>query len=292
MSRTPDYRLLKVTGSEDASGPKYTAQYSVKTYDKFDGPYTITSNSPIKLGDKFWYGNDYDPRAIALSATPTLVEGHQTRWLYSIEYGVAPERDFDNPLRNPPIIELSFAASEKLLEKDVNGKPIRNTVGDRFDDVITREDSQPILRIKRNEKNAMYGVDLRDTVNRSPWNGAPRRTVKFQPPTLTSKHHARIGTYYEKSYEFKYSDDTWRFLLLNQGYYIGKESKSGGFGTGAKEEKYIQRIRILDSEGEPITAPAALTEKGGIIGPKDKEHYIEFDGYREAQFPRDLEVSL
>jgi hypothetical protein len=281
------YTLEKVTGSENKDGPSYTAEYLVTVSSPDDHVKTILDNMPWGFGQEFRIGNDHDPDAIVLSASAEPVRGNNFAWMYSVVFGVPESSEqVENPVEEPAQIEMIFSQNEKLIERDIHGKPIQNTVGDRFDDVMTREDSQPILRVTRNEPAAMalFGVDLRDTVNRSPWQGAARRTVKFQAPTLRSKYHRTLGTYYEKSYEFKFSDDTWRFILLNQGYYEK--------GDGEDDDGRAKRIRIrvnddgeFDPNGDPVTTPIALTKEGRIL-PVDKEPiWLEFDGYREAMFP-------
>lgn len=273
------YKLEKVTGSEDKDGPKYQVEYLVTVDDPNDHTHKVLSQMPWKLGNIYHIGNDLDVRAIALSATAEPVPKNNYRWKYIVDFGVRPEGEtLDNPFDDSPQIELVFAAGEKLLERDIHGKPIRNTVGDRFDDVLTREDSQPILRVTRNEPRSqvLFGMDLRDTINRSPWQGAARRTVKFQPPTARSRFHKDVGLYYEKSYEFKFSDDTWRFILLNQGYYEKGEPDSEGKPS---------RIRIRDDNGDEIAAPMALGKKGKILKETEPAYWIEFDGYNESMFP-------
>ena len=278
------YTLLKVTGSETISDLSYQVEYLVTVTSPQDHTYTILSEMPWKVGDEFSIGNDYDPRAIALTASAEPVPSNHFKWIYKVEFGKPPkDQETDNPLDQPPVLELIFAQEEKLLEQDVNGKAIRNSVGDRFDDVLTREDSQPVLRITRNEPraSALFGMDLRDTVNRSPWMGAPRRTIKFQPPTLRSRFHKNIGVYYEKGYEFKFSDETWRFVLLNQGYY----EKDADSSDNTKRK----RITV---KGEPIQQPVALTEEGLLLPEDEDPVWLEFDGYRESMFPPSLAVSL
>lgn len=281
------HSLEKIVGTEDAKGPKYTAHYLVTMDDPDDHCLTVTEAMPWRLFQVYDIGNDYDPRAVVLSAAASPVAGNNYRWNYTVEFGV-PEREDqnnDNPLAEPPSVEMVFAQGEKLLERDVNGKFIRNTVGDRFDDIITREDSQPILRIVRNEprSNALFGVDFRDCINRSAWMGAAKRTVKFQPPSLRWKYHQRIGTYVEKSYEFKFSDTTWRFILLNQGYYERIQDPDTGRGTG-NAIAYTRR-RIKDNDDNDMQQPIALTQSGLVLPDDESPVWLEFDGYREINFP-------
>lgn len=278
------HTLEKVTGGETASGPSYQAQYLVTVSSPHDHTYTVINGMPWQIGDEFSIGNDYDPRAIALTATADPVSKNNYRWTYNVEFGVPDEeQQVQNPFSEPPEIELTFAHRERPLERDINGKWIRNTLGERFDDFVMKEDSQPILKISRNEplSEALFGVDLRDTINRTRWNGAARRTVKFQPPTLRSRYHSVLGAYYEKGYEFKFSDETWRFILLNQGY--NTVSESGGLNTGEPLNKSL--IKIKDKDGKDISAPLALTQEGQVLAPDDNPVWLEFDGYRESQFP-------
>lgn len=275
------HELESVVGSEDENGPKYTASYLVTVDDPRDKASVVINSMPWRLYQVYQIGNDYDPRAFVLSANATPIKSNNYRWAYVVEFGTPASSD--NPFDEPPQVEIVFAQGEKLIERDINGKAIRNTVGDRFDDVLTREDSQPILRLTRNEQNALDYMSLRDTVNRTTWMGAARRTVKFQPPTLRSRYHKQYGTYYEKSFEMKFSDETWRFILLNQGYY---ELKAGATSGAPKK-----RIRIKDGDGNDITTPIALTHAGAKLGDTDPPVWLEFDGYREAQFP-DFGINL
>lgn len=266
-----EYAMLsKHVGNADG----FTLTYRIRTDNHLDGPSSIYNDPkfPFQENDVYSIGNDYNPNAVARPAEIVNVDNSpRFDWIATIEFGepLPP----DNPLLQPPTYEWLFNQSERPLERDATGKPIRNTAGDRFDDIITREDSQPILKVTRNEPAEMlaFGADLRDTVNRDVWRGAPRRTVKFQPPRAVSAYHKDIGIYYQKSYEFKFSDQTWRIVALNQGL---REKKDGK----------VTEI-ISESERTPIQTPELLDRDGKKLQPGSTPVWLEFDGYPETSFP-------
>ncbi len=266
-----EYALLtKHVGNADG----YTLTYHIRTNDKADGPDSIYYDAKFPFREHATYaiGNDFNPNVEARPAEIVNVENSpQLDWIATIEFG--PPLPPDNPLLEPPSYEWLFSQSERPIEQDAKGKPIRNTAGDRFDDILTREDSQPILKVTRNEpaENLFYGWELRDTVNRDTWNGAPRRTVKFQPPRAVSAYHKDVGIYYQKSYEFKFSDQTWRIVALNQGL---REKKNG---------KVVEIIS--ESEGTPIQTPELLAQTGEKLKAGSTPVWLEFDGYPETSFP-------
>lgn len=265
------FRLLaKHTGNADG----FTLTYEIRTNDKNDGPYTIYNDPlfPFREHDVYAVGNDYNPNAVARPAEIVNKDNSpQFDWIATIEFGERLPNE--NPLLEPPSYEWLFSQSERPIERDAKGKPIRNSAGDRFDDVITREDSQPILKVTRNEPAEMlfFGSELRDTVNRDVWQGAARRTVKFQPPRAVSAYHKDLGIYYQKSYEFKFSDETWRIVALNQGL---REKKNGK----------VTEI-ISESDGTPIQTPELLDESGAKLATGSTPVWLEFDGYPETSFP-------
>lgn len=273
------WKLESATGSEDAKGPKYTLEYTVTMDSPMDLSLSVIGAMSWRIGDAYQVGNDYDPRARALVAGAVPVPANNFLWKYTVEFGIPDSKDTANPLEEPPEIELTFAQNKRPFDRDINGKAVANTIGDRFDDILERDDSQPVLRITRNEPRsmAMFGVNLRDNVNRSVWQGAPRRTVKMQAPTVRVRQHNLIGKYLEKSYEFKFSDDTWQFILLNQGYY---ELRDGRTPDDPKK-----RIRIKDSDNKEITTPLALTQAGLRLPDGVPPVWITFDGYRESILP-------
>ena len=263
----------------DAVNRTVKLAYTVTSNDPADGPLTAAGAVPYALGSVYLFGNDFAPELRCTSITPRAI--NRTTHRVEVEFTKPTENQnqSNSPLDEPPSIEMVFAHREKPLVKDIHGKPIRNTVGDEFDEYVMREDSQPVLRVSRNELDWRFGIELRDCVNRSPWMGAARRTVKFQPPSVRSAFHdggedAPSFTYYQKSYEFKFSDDTWRFILLNQGYRkLGPEDSEG-----VRKPVEIRGIK----------APVALNEEGTEvidIQDGDQPHYVEFDGYREVTFP-------
>lgn len=274
------FLFLKVTGGADLGERFYDVFYRVFTDDPMDGPAVILTStlSPFRALDPYQLGNDFDNDAFLTDVQLDPVEGNRYEWNCKMRFGFLPEGEREeNPFDRPPKFEWLFNSGEKAIERDVHGRRIANAAGDRFDEIITREDSQPVLKITRNEPADMLfvGFDIRDTVNRNPWLGAPRRTVKFQPPRAVGQYSRLYGLYYEKSYEFKFSDETWRLVMLNQGL---RELKL--IGAGPERELVPMKVK-----GTDITEPLALDQDGKRLPEGQEPIYLEFDGYNESTFP-------
>lgn len=272
------FHLEKIKATEDEETRTYQLTYHIHTTNKEDGPLTIHADAsfPYAIGDYYRYGNDEDPDALCTDVATDPIDGHLRDWISVLNFTT----DRGNPFDEPASYEWLFNSGEKAIERDIHGKPIQNTAGDRFDEILTREDSQPVLKVTRFEpaSNVFFGYDLRDSVNRSGWLGAPRRTVKFQPPRAVSQYSKKYGLYYQKSYEFKFSDQTWKLIMLNQGL---NELKTSGTGASAKK----QRVRMKDGEGNDITEPYALDKAGIKLADGKPPVWVEFDGYPEVNFP-------
>lgn len=276
------FLYLRTTGGADLQGRNYKVYYRVFVTDPMDGPATIMTSPlfPFRMRERYQIGNDYDDWAGLTEVDPTPVPGNNYEWDLVLTFSfLPPGEENESPFDRPPQYEWLFSNGEKAIERDVHGKRIGNTAGDRFDEIITREDSQPILKITRNEPADMlfFGFDIRDCVNRDPWFGAPRRTVKFQPPRAVSKYDRDWGLYYEKNYEFKFSDDTWRIVMLNQGLRELKPSTN--------EDDPPKLVRMKDDEGNEITEPLPLDAQGARLPKGQEPVYLEFDGYPETTFP-------
>lgn len=275
-------QLTKIGGNLGVGTRSYRLEFDIHVDDKNDGPLTIHTDPkyPVDLDGPYRWGNDSDLHAFITDVQTDPVDGNPLLWTSAIDYANEAAEDEDqqdsNPFNQPAQYEWLFNASQRTIERDIHGKRIQNTAGDRFDEILDREDSQPVLKVTRNEpaSELFFGFDLRDCTNRSPWLGAPRRTVKFQPPRAVSQFSAEYGLYYQKSYEFKFSDQTWRLVMLNQGL---------NQLTGEGDEKTLRRMK--DGEGEDITEPYALDDEGKQLAEGEPEVWLKFDTYPEVDFP-------
>ncbi|MEL6898751.1 MAG: hypothetical protein AAFP90_21850, partial [Planctomycetota bacterium] len=204
--------LLGVTGTENKEGPGYVASYRVATDDPEDGPFQVNSSLPFKYGDVYEIGNEIDILCRASEVASTPVAGNRFRWNSSVTF-TRPEttEEFESVFDRPYDQEWYFEKREREAERDVDGRPVGNSAGDRFERIPLVDDSRPVLRIVRNERtfDEKLAVQLRDCLNRSQWRGWAKHAVKIGNIVGRQVYDRREGLYWAVTYEFVFQFGTW-----------------------------------------------------------------------------------
>jgi hypothetical protein len=228
-------QLINWTGG----GGKYKLTYRVETASPWVGPLTIEAHFAnvlnIRKGVAYsMTGDGYtETDAGSFAAAPTispLDPANRTNWLFEIEFSDAepPQQDV-NPLLQPAEFSRFAQSREEAFERDVHGRPIRNSAFDRFDELLTRDAHRTVLRMQKNfasweQDNYAY----MNTVNRLPVRVLGKlfepRTIRVIAMEDDQKYSTVLqtddnpnGAYSAVKLEYAFAEDDWDLVMLDQG---------------------------------------------------------------------------
>lgn len=249
---------------------------------------------------------DLTVRAVSLSATQDF---ERWKWIVRVVYssirgsgGFSPRQDRErsamiqnpdfggqqqphsNPTLRPAVIRFGSQDIEEGLEFDLdNGKPVRNSVGDRFVPPPSRIRTVKIITIERNESvhDPIAMVQYENTVNLSPltihaangleWLLEPKSTLC---KSINSELDIEGGiVFWRVTYTLHYRVDTWILKLVNMGFNV--------LPLPAREDQ--KPTPILHALGGTISSPrlisydAAELERGKLNGVEWKQPMPEPD---------------
>lgn len=240
--------------------------YIVISDDYFEDEENILTAPGIAIGDAIG-GADTDSVCNSIEANCTSDDG--LTWLVSVQYGEIAGSE--NPLDDPTEYSLSFAQFEIRLDKDIKGKAIVNSALDPFLETIVKDDSRPILSVKKNIQNFDFQLayKYRDGINKDVFLGCPRGTVKVSNIQATSQNHDEFGTYWAVSYEFHINLQGWQTEILDCGF---RELDANG------KKKHIE------IKGAKATEPVPLDRNGKKLPDDAQPKFKKFDVYPELNF--------
>ncbi|QDV23426.1 hypothetical protein [Aureliella helgolandensis] len=216
-------QVLSVTGGEDAKGPHYTIVYAITTDDAADGPGKARDYSGWSYGDSYTWGNESDSRAVAIRIQEQPVGSSKLDWQVTVEFGDPGLQRPDNPLAEPPTVEWGYEDRQFETVYDVNGDPILNAAGDRYDEIVYADDFRRKLTITRNEASfdRTTADALGNRLNVAAWRGYAAKTVKLKPIIARDAYNAFIGQYWVVTYEFTFAPiaSDWKRPILEAGIY-------------------------------------------------------------------------
>lgn len=214
------------------------------------------------------YGSD--PLAFLIDFAEQQTSEDGLTWEVTVSYGKL-EIEEPDPTERDIDVSWNFTQFQRSLERDVNGKPIRNSANDPFGEALVRDDSRPVLTISRNESSFSPALAwfYRDATNADTFWGAPRGTCKVSNISATLQRDQEFGEFWRVTYEFHFNQAGWSDRVLDQGYneLVGGEPK-----------------KIKDSEGLPITEPALLDGVGGKLAADDSPVFRRFEKYPRLPF--------
>lgn len=255
----------------------YTRTFQVVTSSRTDDQKVVLDEFAIQLRDKYQSGFSTDDYSFCSSVSAVNTSNDGLTWEVTVEYTTFnPAYNHLSPLDDLPEVSWGFAQFDEVVDTDVNGKPVVNTVGDRFDPAAMRDQSRPVLRVSRNEAtyNQHLAAQFKDTINSDTFAGFDRAQVKVSNISASRQFNPLIGPYWRVDYEFALKPDEygWVGRYLNQGFNeLGSDGKP--------------KLVLINSA--PAQVPAMLDEDGHVIPPPitpDDVFYCEFDLYNESDF--------
>lgn len=239
------------------SGNTYTRMFDVLTDSYDDNAITVASASAggVAIPTPFSYfskGNDYDYGSVVTRIRPDRDERFPLLWHVTVEYTVIrpssgdalPAGTFDITYQLPNIRIWGIPVLE-VINKDVNGKPVQNSAGERLKPLP--EDVRYITAIEitswMRAYNADYWAQYANSVNADTiWGRKPKTLLMIGPPNGTRKVD-RIGTYWEVRLEIHWDERGW-----------DKEYEDRG------------RVRLARPDGSVPTSPSVASGTVPITG--------------------------
>lgn len=255
-----------------------------------DGALTATGTAAEALGlpalwSTFSQGNDADASAVVRDRRPVRHPKNRKFWTVDIVHETLPgfgeegEDGEDSILRVLPEIRFFFVPYDKVVEKDINNKPIVNSAGQPFGEATVVEAHRLAVSITRNE--ATYIVPLArqyiDTINSDVvFGGVPQFAAKITVFDGT-RRTSPTELWWEINYEIQFADTDWLLRLEDRGFY---EINSDNPGTSL----FPNLVRIRDSEDQPQIVESLLDGNGGALGKGLDAVELTFHVRRERAF--------
>lgn len=185
-------------------------------------------------------------------------EGGCVAWKVTVKYVPWNPAVFgSDPTLWPLRVTFGGERTERVVDFDRDGWPIRNSAGDRFGDPVTVPDHINTLVITRNERVVDFNPTLAslysNTTNMFAWNGfAPGHCLMGLITTSDEKYDSNGNVwYYTVTYPVMVSRKPWRKDLLDQGF------------NELPDPYYADsRPRPIMEGGQPISDPVALDGAG------------------------------
>lgn len=272
---------------------RYSRAFDVETSDRYIGAKAVRSASGIPTIGAFYTNglDEEDPLyeedlgAFVNEITAEQIggaEGAGIAWKVAVTYEPWDPFDSDPTLQK---IRVTFGGerTERVVDFDRNGVPIRNSAGDRFGDPVTVDDHITTLVITRNELVSDFNISLAsaysDTINGGAWNGIAARWCKMGIISTSEEQYDSFAQrwYYKVTYPVQIGRKPWRKDLLDQGF---NELRGGPYYGGGDETKPTP----IMNEGQPISDPVALDGFGQRLPVGGEPVTLTFDVFEETNW--------
>lgn len=285
-------------GPDNRYDRQYVRVFDVITEDVHVGPLTIYLDDRIpQIGE--YYTNGLDPYAdyyeVDLGSFANSVncecvggaEGAGVAWRVTVQY--QPWQPFSaDPTERKIRVVFGGERTERVVDFDRHGNPIRNSATDRFGDPVTVDDHITTMTITRNELVVDFDPALAslfsDTINDAEWNGfAPGYCKMGIISTSEEKFDSNSQRwYYTVTYPVQVGRKPWRKDLLDQGF---NELDPAYYAN--------QRPRPIMNDGQPIADPVALDGAGRRLPVDGTPVTLSFDVFDETDWDQlNINMSL
>lgn len=258
----------------------YFRTYRARTDTAGDTPATVIDGVTTATGIGLWSsypGGVVKTYATSFSAEPAS-ENDPYEWRVRIEYTYRDGVASDNPSSEYPGISWGRMQLERIIEKDKDGNPLRNSAGDRYDPVPSQTENYLTLRIQRNllTTNAdrfdpWIAHDIQDSVNSANITVAGF-TIEARDGLMiefdAEWHRRESWSYYTVTNLIAIKYDTWDRELLDAGfrYLVGGVLKD---------------IKI---DGQVVTTPKLLDGSGGVLADGGTPVFRTVKTYKEKDW--------
>lgn len=198
--------------------------------------------------------------------------GSAKAWRVTVEYGPEDEEetgdggegDPNDPTNNPVQIRGGSEFLTRALRRDLDGKPVQNSVDQPFDQPLEIEVALPYLLLEQNEGTAPYAKARQFTnkINSSNFWGAGARTllchdITFNNDFWTHSETGEVKEFWVVQYKLLYDEEKWHpFKVHDVGY---REKKPDGKWNELDPDTKLRPTRPKPlKEGKWVDVPDEL----------------------------------
>lgn len=233
-----------------------------------------------QLGTTFSWDSDTDTTAKVVGHDIDQVdEDRSSRWWsvtanYSSNAGSLRT---GSPTTRPARYSFGFAQFTKVLERDVDGNPVVNAAGLKFDPPIEVDWSRPILRVTRYIGVGTFSFwaqkaeEYQDAINSDTFLYWAAKKVKITNLSIGELEDLQGAYCHPISLEFQFNRDGWQLKVPNM-------SRKVKHPTDPNQPQ----VYLVDSDGVPTVDPVFITADGKNYSPTP--NYIDVKGYKELPF--------
>lgn len=253
----------------------FTRKFQVVTDSLNDGVLAVTLAVGIPpLGSTYAFGgSETHLYARVRNISAERVQPNSKIWHVEVRYetkGEEDEDEQDNPLLSLPEIRTSFEQIEEVVQGELDGTAksdfsdaILNSAGETFDPPPTRQVSNLVLTITRNENVAAnhpaIAQEYVDTVSSGAFFGQPARTARMVGISVDRQvkqlDDGTVTAYLKTTYTVHFRD-TWRLSLLDHGTYFINDNQEKESFVDAAGHPYLGLLDgaggSLDSTADPV----------------------------------------
>jgi hypothetical protein len=245
----------------------YTRLFHVKLESPNTGVLTAKAAVGIVRGDVYSIGGEADLGSFCQTVQAQCISEDYLSYEVTVSYG--PQNP--SPLQQSPKMSLSFTTDDQQIEYDFQNRPVINSVGDPFAEMITRKVYSANLTYVRNQVNydPLTALWYGGAVNSDYFLGAPPGFCRLVAIPFTEQEDEEFGDYFTVSYEFEFCGFGFKKRVLNQG----------------KRQKINGKIKtILNDDGTEISEPVLLDSQGKKLAAGAPPVFLEFQNYVTAPF--------
>lgn len=247
------------------------------------GPATIPS-----LGTTFNFHGNEDLGAKVVNYDVSQEQGDKSSrlWMVTVRYssstGNLQGAGITSPTARLPRYSFGFAQFTKVLEKDLDDKPVVNSAGMPFDEPVEIDQSRPLFRVSVNisvskfYQAAQLLIDYQDAINSDVFWNYPAKTVKLQNMSISEIKEEQGVYFHSVDCEFSINRDEWQPKVANR----GRITKVLPGTQDPPEWGWLREA----STGDIIADPVALNANGTGVLKEVNTIYLPFKGYKELPF--------
>lgn len=231
------------------------------------------------VGNTFSDGDDVDLGSFVQSLSAEEDGDSGVQWVVTADYGPYDSSVFGpDPTLWPIRVSWSGTKMERVVWFDINGDPIVNSAGDRYEDPVTIDETRVTLLVRKNILVSAWDVTLpylyNDAINQYDWNGFPAYAVKCGSITTSDEQYDSYNQiwYYTVTFPFELDRNKWKKDQLDQ-----------GFAELDSSSPPRQKL-ILDAKGQPVGEAVPLDGSGHRLETGDPPVKNEYDVYDEIDF--------
>lgn len=254
---------------ENVTNNRVVRKFFVRTDDKYDNQFTITSYFATDMGITFLSphpdANIYTCRSLDADQRDDSPFAWDVTCTYSTEPLNEDEEDKpENPLDRPARITWDSEVFQKFTNRDKDGNVMVNSAGDPIE-AIEVDDIRWVISITKNFASLpAWVLTVPNSVNSSAVNisgvSLPARTVKVGHLHIGELQVENDIPFYEVTVELSYKPGTWDEEVPDEGFNV-----SDGSGNVSNTDR--TRIMVEDDNGDlsPPTEAVLLNGSGGVL---------------------------